>query len=274
MSNFDIKRFVSVALWQYRMSMKNVLSFTVGLSFAYLGLLFTWLYPALKGGVGEGYASLMHTVEMCTLVYLITIVISGAWIFADMNGKGKLITLKMLPATDLEKYLVRLLSITLGALAAGVVAFLLADAMRIVVCLIVGVDYVAFCLPDFLAMFFTNADVPDTVAGGAGHYPAATNFLGWAWCFWAQSLYVLGGTLLRRYQFAVTSAVHAVLFVVMSVAVVFTVDDLGLFVTDERNGGLFCSVGTVFAVIALLNWWLGYKVFSRMQVINNKWINL
>lgn len=274
MGNFDIKRFARVARWQCAMNLKGVLSFTVGLSFGYLGLLFTWLYPALKDGVGEGYASLMHTVEMCTVVYLIAVIVFGTWIFDDVKSKGKLTALKMLPATDLEKYLVRLLSVTLGALVAGIAAFLLADVMRIVVCLVAGVDYVAFCLPDFMAMFFANADVPGTTAGDGGHYPAAVTFLVVAWCVWAQSLYVLGGTLLRRYQFAVTSAVHVVLFVALMLIVTSAFGDIDLFLSGERDGGLFYAAGAVFTALAVLNWWLGYKVFSRMQVINDKWINL
>ena len=45
-------------------------------------------------------------------------------------------------------------------------------------------------------------------------------------------------------------------------------------VMDEGLAPVFYAIGTVLAAIAVLNWWLSYRIFKRMQVINNKWINL
>lgn len=158
MSNFDIKRFTRVAQWTWRMNFKGVLSFAVGLSIGYLGPYIGWIYPYLKGMPADGEGRLVNSISMCTVIYLIVVIISGTWIFANMQTKAQRTTVKLLPATDLEKFLVNFLAVTLGAAVMAIVAFCIADIVRIVVCLIFGIDHVAIGLPYFLQMLFTDTD--------------------------------------------------------------------------------------------------------------------
>lgn len=88
------------------------------------------------------------------------------------------------------------------------------------------------------------------------------------WCVWAQSLYVLGGTLLRRYQFVVVSTVHVLLFIAFAALTAYAAGDIETVIDNPANGPLFFAAGGVLLGFALLNWWLSYKVFIRMQVIN------
>ena len=164
MSNFDIRRFAKTARWQCGMSLKSVLSFAAGLSFGYLFPMFGWLYPYLKGEKMIDEGRLLHTVELCTLVYLVVIIIAGTWIFADMGTKAQRIKVKMLPATDLEKYLVRWLGVTLGTMVAGIAAYCVADVLRILTCLVAGVDYIGCTIPDFLRLLFTDTEIGFTTA--------------------------------------------------------------------------------------------------------------
>lgn len=274
MSNFDIKRFVKVAQWTWRMNFKGVLSFAAGLSIGYLGPYIGWIYPYLKGMPADGEGRLVNSISMCTVIYLIVVIISGTWIFANMQTKAQRTTVKLLPATDLEKFLVNFLAVTLGAAVMAIVAFCIADILRILTCLVVGVDYVTFSLPYFLQMVFTNADITGNLTSAGSTYPTAVNFVATGWCFWAQSLYILGGTALRRYQFAITSTVHAALFIAMTVVVAYGNGNVEATVMDEGLAPTFYTIGAVLFGIAVLNWWFSYRIFKRMQVINNKWINL
>ena len=244
MSNFDIKRFVKVAQWTLKMNFKGVLSYAAGLSFAYLFILFTWLFPILKGSKDVSAELLIHTVSICSITYLFIVIASGTWIFANMQTKAQRTTMKLLPA------------------------------LRILTCLVVGVDYVTFSLPYFLQMVFTNADITGNLTSAGSTYPTAVNFVAAGWCFWAQSLYILGGTALRRYQFAITSTVHAALFIAMTVVVAYGNGNVEATVMDEGLAPTFYTIGAVLFGIAVLNWWFSYRIFKRMQVINNKWINL
>lgn len=274
MSNFDIKRFTRVAQWTWRMNFKGVLSFAAGLSIGYLGPYIGWIYPYLKGMPADGEGRLVNSISMCTVIYLIVVIISGTWIFANMQTKAQRTTVKLLPATDLEKFLVNFLAVTLGAAVMAIVAFFVADILRILTCLVVGVDYVTFSLPYFLQMVFTNADITGNLTSAGSTYPTAVNFVAAGWCFWAQSLYILGGTALRRYQFAITSTVHAALFIAMTVVVAYGNGNIEATVMDEGLAPTFYTIGAVLFGIAVLNWWFSYRIFKRMQVINNKWINL
>lgn len=274
MSNFDIKRFTRVAQWTWRMNFKGVLSFAAGLSIGYLGPYIGWIYPYLKGMPANGEGRLIERIAFCVVIYLIVVIISGTWIFANMQTKAQRTTVKLLPATDLEKFLVNFLAVTLGAAVMGIVSFCIADIVRIVACLITGVDYVAFGLPYFLQMVFTNADITGNLTSAGSTYPTAVNFVAAGWCFWAQSLYILGGTALRRYQFAITSTVHAALFIAMTVVVAYGNGNVEATVMDEGLAPTFYTIGAVLFGIAVLNWWFSYRIFKRMQVINNKWINL
>lgn len=274
MTNFNIRRFARTARWQCRMSLKSVLSGAAGLSFGYLGIMFGWLYPILKGDKLLGYGDLKHTVEVCSLVYLILIVVSGVWIFADMKTKEQRIKVKMLPATDVEKYLVRWLGVTLGTMVVGIMAYCVADALRMVTCLVTGVDSLGCTITDFLKMFFLNDNGNTIVISEHSAYTAGTDYAVVGWVIWAQSFYVLGGTLLRRYQFVITTLVHILLFLGMAAVVAWLPVDVDRAVADSGNDGAFYAAGVALCLVAVVNWWLSYKIFKRMQVINNKWINL
>ncbi len=274
MSNFDIKRFARVAQWTWRMNFKGVLSFAAGLSIGYLGPYIGWIYPYLKGMPADGESRLIERIAFCVVIYLIVVIISGTWIFANMQTKAQRTTVKLLPATDLEKFLVNFLAVTLGAAVMAIVAFCIADIVRIVVCLIFGIDHVAIGLPYFIQMIFTDTDFAGSSVNAGRIFPTAVNFTALGWCLWAQSLYVLGGTVLRRYQFVITSAVHVLLFIAFAVVVSYGSGNVETTVMDEGLAPVFYAIGTVLAAIAVLNWWLSYRIFKRMQVINNKWINL
>lgn len=274
MSNFDIKRFARVAQWTWRMNFKGVLSFAAGLSIGYLGPYIGWIYPYLKGMPADGESRLIERIAFCVVIYLIVVIISGTWIFANMQTKAQRTTVKLLPATDLEKFLVNFLAVTLGAAVMAIVAFCIADIVRIVVCLIFGIDHVAIGLPYFIQMIFTDTDFAGSSVNAGRIFPTAVNFTALGWCLWAQSLYVLGGTVLRRYQFVITSAVHVLLFIAFAVVVSYGSGNVETTVMDEGLTPVFYAIGTVLAAIAVLNWWLSYRIFKRMQVINNKWINL
>ena len=131
-----------VARWQCGMSLKSVLSFTAGMSFGYLFPMFGWLWPYLKGAEALDESRLMHSVELCTVVYLVVIVIAGTWIFSDMGTNAQRIKVKMLPATNLEKSLVRWLGVNLGTMVAGIASYFVAAVLRILTFLDAVVDYI------------------------------------------------------------------------------------------------------------------------------------
>ena len=273
MDNFDIKRFARTVRWMYRINVKNVLSFAAGLSFGYLFTFIGWLWPLLKSGSAAQEAAVRYSSSLgtCSFIYVLVIVFSGIWIFSDMNIKGKCITLKMLPATDFEKFLARFLAMTLGTAVAGFVAFCIADVLRIVFCLAVGIDYVGFGFSEF---FSNIAGVGRLLPWKSEGSPLVGSVVVVLLCLWAQSMYMLGSVLLRRNQAAVITTAHALLIIVLSGAASWLVAEDRTAFIERLYEPLVYTLAAVLAVATVADWWLSYKVFSRMQVINNKWINL
>lgn len=273
MDNFDIKRFARTVRWMYRINVKNVLSFAAGLSFGYLFTFIGWLWPLLKSGNAAQEAAVRYTSSLgtCSFIYVLVIVFSGIWIFSDMNIKGKCITLKMLPATDFEKFLARFFAMTFGTAVAGFVAFCIADVLRIAFCLAVGIDYVGFGLAEFI----TNiANAGNLVTWESGNSSFLTTFVGVQLCVWAHSLYMLGSVLLRRYQYVIVTILLFLVVIGLSwMSSLFPAGGLTPY-ADGQHAMLTYTLAAVLAVATVADWWLSYKVFSRMQVINNKWINL
>ena len=86
------------------MNFKGVLSFAAGLSIGYLGPYIGWIYPYLKGMPADGESRLIERIAFCVVIYFIVVIISGTWIFANMQTKAQRTTVKLLPATDLERH--------------------------------------------------------------------------------------------------------------------------------------------------------------------------
>ena len=104
--------------------------------------------------------------------------------------------------------------------------------------------------------------------------------------FYVHSLYIVGGTLFRRQQFLFTSATIAVvgiLLIMLLNQIDWTVFHFG-FITgtwDEKTQTytqifhpLFYIINSAMMLLVVFHYWASYKLFTRMQVINNKWLNV
>ena len=106
------------------------------------------------------------------------------------------------------------------------------------------------------------------------------------WVFYFHSLYIVGGTLFRRQQFLMTSATIAV--VVILLIIVRNQIDWNSVNIDFINGTwdektktyttifhpFFYILNTAVTLFIPIHYWISYKLFTRMQVINNKWLNV
>lgn len=277
MSNFNTKRFIQTLKWS-AMATKKEIATIAGCMF------FLYMVPFIMSVIstqGEpdivADASIENATLVCTFFFGVYTMISGCWIMNNMKTKEQRITFKMLPASDLEKFIVRALYITVVWMLIGVVAFCLADFCRMLICFISGSHGTYSTIPDVLNMWFGPADTHsmrmtawrlDFIAG-----VLAVN----AWVFWAHSFYVLGGAFFRRRQFILTSCAHFALGI-LSLIIISYIPKESIFLSIEKSQNLVNTIAYVYTAVAimvgLLNWWLTYRLFKHSQVINNKWINL
>lgn len=275
MKNFDINRFGSVLKWNALMTKKEILTNTASMTFAFVVLAVVQVMSSRNESdmvVADNFNSFT---SFALFVFLIICSIGGCWIFNNMKTKEQRITFKMLPATDLEKFVVRALYATVVWWLMGFIAFCLADLFRMLISLIAGIDIVKSAIPDFLNMLFGGNDHNISIFGETDMtYVLPLTFAANAWAFWVHSLYILGGVLFRRRQFVQTTLAHCIIGLAFTPIIVDFVDSLDKATAEQMFCIVMWTAGSVFTLLFLLNWWLSYKIFRRMQVINNKWLNL
>ena len=275
MKNFDINRFGSVLKWNALMTKKEILTNTASMTFAFVVLAVVQVMSSRNKSdmvVADNFNSFT---SFALFVFLIICSIGGCWIFNNMKTKEQRITFKMLPATDLEKFVARALYATIVWWLMAFVAFCLADLFRMLVSLIAGVSITGSAVPLFFSMISANTDVNiNSLNSGDVAFAAAIYTMANAWAFWAHSLYILGGTLFRRRQFVLTTLAHSIIGLVFTPMLIHFVDSSDSLALRDSLVAIVWTAAAVFAVWGLLDWWLSYRIFRRMQVINNKWLNI
>lgn len=275
MKNFDINRFGSVLKWNALMTKKEILTNTASMTFAFVVLAVVQVMSSRNKSdmvVADNFNSFT---SFALFVFLIICSIGGCWIFNNMKTKEQRITFKMLPATDLEKFVARALYATIVWWLMAFVAFCLADLFRMLVSLIAGVSITGSAVPLFLSMIFANTNVSiNSLNTNDVAFATAIFVMAHAWAFWAHSLYILGGTLFRRRQFVLTTLAHSVIGLVFTPMLIHFADSSDSLALRDSLVAIVWTAAAVFAVWGLLDWWLSYRIFRRMQVINNKWLNI
>ena len=217
---------------------------------------------------------------------------------ADMCGvplktKGRGLNYLMMPATNMEKFVARALVNTILLIVMAFAALLLADLVRMLFVPLFEVkEFYGFTLPRILAEFgetFSSAyrtggevwgptvDGTVRVIGFSAYYGAVNVTTMVAAFLFAHSLFILGGCIWRKAaiikiwitQIVVTSAVVWI-FVKLEPYVLPWLGDVltSLFETEQQAGMTLMSIAIpVLLALTALNWWLGYRLFSRKQVV-------
>lgn len=275
MKNFDMNRFGRTLKWSALMTKKEALTNLASMTFAFAVLAVVQVMSSRNVPDIVAEHNFQSFTSFALFVFLIICSIGGCWIFSNMKTKEQRITFKMLPATDLEKFVVRALYATVVWWLMAFVAFCLSDLFRMLVSLVAGVSIKGSAVPLFFSMISANTDVNiNTLNSGDTAFAAAIYTMANAWAFWAHSLYILGDTLFRRRQFVLTTLAHSIIGLVFTPMLIHFVDSSDSLALRDSLVAIVWTAAAVFAVWGLLDWWLSYRIFRRMQVINNKWLNI
>lgn len=191
------------------------------------------------------------------------------WQMKDTRNRSAFL---LWPVSNLEKYIVNLLhSVVLTAILAFV-AYVLADALRVFVDWATG-RIVIWGFPKLFEHIRVNI---------ASEY-WQNNWMTLTWAFYIHSLFIVGGTLFRRQPFLLTCATIAIVVILLA-TILNQMDvsfDFKTGVLDENTRKIittfhpaFYIIHSVLCPLVIFHYWLSYKLFTRMQVINNKWLNV
>ena len=264
MIQFSFNRFGKLAKWSLTNDrsyfVRSFLQVLVILTLIFLG--FTTQFFTFKIN-GE-----THAYEPCAsiamIILFIDLIIGPSLMFQSMKSKHDRQTLLMLPASNLEKYVMRY-STWIILLPLYVMAFFGADLIQYLVNVLAGNEYVQFVTTK---LFDMTSDTMKHLWTTQRRFMLTEFFVA---MLWLHSVYALGGTFFRSHK-------HAALLTTVAI-IVYGLLHVWLFgmgnSSDEINP--FDKVDIIWCVVygtlIIVNFWLSYKLFCRTQVIG-KFVNL
>ena len=233
-----------------------------------LGFMSVWQLVELRDAVevfhrsGHDYAVTsfgLETFSHSMMVYVMVLVAVTAMIGNPIKEKGKAINYLMVPATSLEKFVSRTFLSLFGVTALALVAWFLADALRIMVVSIapryaeLPTGFKEFTLTralSFVSALFVQEVRPDVML--------VANYAIMAFYVFFHSLVLLGGCIFRGF-FAALAPTIAFTFVMFKTEF--------LDVWERLIASTPVLMLAVTLALVILNWWLSYRLFSRKQVV-------
>ena len=203
---------------------------------------------------------------------------TASYVLETMNTQQKRISFLMLPATSFEKFFARFLYVTVGFVVLSTIALLLAEVTRFLL-------LPMFDLPDTFKqstlpnVWQTIMNVRTFNFNGSG---IMESVVGWLFLIWIHSFFLLGGC--RWYKNAFWKTLGLIIlvnffFIFVLVNLVELLDEgvmEEILLWCEANfswvtvTGILSFAIVMFVLLILLNWWLGYRCFTRSQVIKPK----
>ena len=223
------------------------------------------------------------TSSMLPMILFIYIIVYASKIMEIMNTKEKRLNYMMLPATIGEKFISRVIYITIITGIFMVITFILGDITRIALLPLFNVpdEFYRFCLIDIIPETFSTYHVNPELFNDSNYNPELIiNFLGVSHILWVQSVYVLGGSYFRKSPFlktfgiciGITILIGCILAsIITSEAILDILNWLKDIICNNT-----CVIGISLAVILLtfsiFNWWLSYRLFKKSQITEKKYL--
>ncbi len=275
---FDLHRLGMVVRWSILSEWKGfaggIIGLGIGIALYCLISLFT-----IKALGENGYmvAEDLYASRVCGFMggmAFIAFYVLASCIFTNMKTKLKRENFLMLPASNLEKFVARLLLTTAGAV------------VEIFCSLVIG-DILQFLFSLFITPgFHTSITWAVLKEAALNLFSPTDNWLAaialYFFLLFAHSFATLGGSFYRKLPVLLTACTSIVLCIILGI-IVNQLGEAGILNFNlnidlcRGNTTDICFTATiaiVFLALAAFNYWASYKVFCRMQIICNKWLNL
>ena len=292
-TTFDKTRFVKLLKWEMMIERKDYMRFAIGialtLTFLFCATIISRYFDDVDGYTEDliimfKKSTVMILSNLAWTVYLFAIFLGASFVFKNVATKQQRIAFFSLPASNLEKFLVRLFHVMIGYPLCFLVALAFADIMQLFLSFILlkGPDY-SVVVKSVTALFTPiYKDINGEIIKGWLLFPngftlvgimeslSYLTFFAFNYAFW-----IFCGTLFRRNAWLLTLASQVVIgFVVIMIFRVLSFPSIGNLLNESSALTLvYLCIAIAWVVIALM-YWGSYRLFSRMQVINNKWLNV
>jgi len=304
MNSFNMNRFGQTFCWVVATNFRNFLAWTLGAGVG--AFLMEMIFVAMNvQSDGGNYVPVLYSTisQICQIALIIFVLVALSTGFADYQKKAKREAFLMLPSTNLEKFLAVVIYVTVVWSLAGFLAFAIGDTLRMAVrALAYGNEWYSL-VPRVLDLF--GEMIPTFDEGGMMiqtlSYKVCVPIVIVGLLVWIHSTYILGGTLLRKYTFVVSSLVIILVFLLFAWLVnkfdlkVFYVETLvdGKSLEALRQAGTLTDgevpaesiqvlhkvaplgylITVALPIISIFNYWASFHIFKGFQLITNKWTN-
>ena len=304
MNSFSINRFGQTFRWVLATNFRNFLAWTLGAAVGVF-LMEMILVVIMVSSDGGNYVPVLYSTisNICQIALFIFVLVALSTGFSDYQKKPQREAFLMLPSTNLEKFLAVVIYVTVVWSLAGFLAFAVGDTLRMAVrALAFGNEWYSL-VPKVLDMF--GEMIPSYEDGMMIRplsYKVCAPIALIGLFVWIHSLYIFGGTLLRKYAFVASSLV--IILAVVLVSWLFNKFNLQFFYVDtiidgqsvdalrqsgalEANGpwsaksvqivhkvgvlGYFLTVA--LPLLSIFNYLASFHIFKGFQLITNKWTN-
>lgn len=285
---FDLHRFGMVLRWDLLTNWKSYFYSMAGLAIGIIMLSISMLYSfphshyIVEGGdLGNYYESRMT--GFLAAIFILFFFISACNIFSNMKTKLQRESFMMLPANNLEKYAARFLMMSVGSILIMVIAMLIGDFVQFILSFFMTPGYHASIIGSSLRQIYEAATDAgnDPISILAWQCKADAALIGWSFLIMIYSFTLLGGTFFRKQPIILTAVSGIIIYMIVGYCG-SKLEDWGAFdfythLNHDNPGTSLCIAifwSVVFLALAAFSLWASYKLFTRMQVICNKWINI
>ena len=284
---FDLHRFGMVLRWDLLTNWKSYFYSMAGLAIGIIMLSISMLY-SFPHSYFIVERDLNYYYECRMTGFLATILIafffvSACNIFSNTKTKLQRESFMMLPANNLEKYAARFLMMSVGSILIMVIATLIGDFVQFILSFFMTPGYHASIIGSSLRQIYEAAtntgDNPICILAGQCKIEAA--LVGWSFLIMIYSFTLLGGTFFRKQPIILTAVSGIIIYMIVGYCG-SKLEEWGAFdfythLNHDNPGTSLCIAilwSVIFLALAASSLWASYKLFTRMQVICNKWINI
>lgn len=287
MNNFNMKRFGQVLKLDIYQNSRTYLNMAAGCFIAHLLSQLACFYVAKLNLAVTVYSALAQehnqhsamtaSLVVCCLITFFSFLLGASLLWNNLGTKEQRITYLMLPATNLEKYLSRLLLCTVGMLGINAVAFFAADVLRMLAFCTSSMA-MGFALPHYVDRFgeiFHNYAQMLHLAANTKDVSLLTvvNLNVWiSTLLTYPATFMFGSVIFRRYAFIKTWLCLMVWGTIISTLMLnMAVSENSFELLINNHGETFVWANLIWDVAwSCIFIWLSYHLFVKMNVIRRK----
>ena len=280
----DFHRLAMVLRWDALSNWKKYVRNTLGLAFVFSFICICFQFNWRSNGyVTYNDVKDLYLGNVSGLFMFMSFIIfffCGSRIFINMKTKASRSLFLMLPATNMEKFISRLLYTVVGTSLMIFASWMIADIIQFVFSLFLTPGMQGSLVARTFEQLFlkNNFDSSHFVVRNGTSVLGQTFPVGMfllSLTLFTHSFFTLGGTVFRKSATLLTICSSFILMFLTALISSFVDADVLRHLVQSMEPNTFgWLMVMVLLLLSVFNYWASYKLFTHMQIINNKWFNI